>query len=55
MDPGWLIWKVNCSESPNRCELGASEEGFLGNFQLDPGSEMWKGIWLVNVECNLAW
>ena len=44
MDPGWVIWKVTWSEITNRCEIGASDGVFLGKFQLDPGSEMWRGF-----------
>ena len=32
MDPGLVIWKVTWSESPNGCELRASDGVFLGIF-----------------------
>ena len=44
MDPGLVISKGTWSEVPNRCEGGASDGAFLGNFQFDPDSEMWKGF-----------
>ena len=44
MDPGLVISKGTWSEVPNGCEGGASDGAFLGKFQFDPDSEMWKGF-----------
>ena len=49
MYPSLVICKVTWSEGLNGCDLGVSDRLFLGNFQLDPGSEIWKYFWLVNV------
>ena len=42
MDPRLMLWKGIWLESPNGCELGVSDGVFLGTFQLEPDSEMWK-------------
>ena len=55
MDPGLVIWKVTWLEGPNGCEIGAADGLFLGNFHLDPDSDMWKGFWSGNIEWTLAW
>ena len=55
MDPSWVICKVTLSEITNRCELGASGVMFLGNFQLDTDSNIWRGFWSGNVKWALTW
>ena len=44
MDPGLVIWKGTWLEDLNGCEFGASGGVFLGDFQLDPKSVMWKDV-----------
>ena len=46
MDPGLVIWKVTWSKITNGYEIEAPDGFFLGNFRLDPDSEMWKDFWL---------
>ena len=45
-----MIWKGTLSEILNGCELSASDGIFLGNFQLEPNSEMWKEFWLEIID-----
>ena len=45
MDPVLVIWKGTWSEILNGCERGASDRGFLRDFQLDPDRGAWKGFW----------
>ena len=54
MDPGLVIWKVTWSKITNGYEIEAPDGFFLGNFQLDPDSEMWKGFWSRNIEWTLV-
>ena len=42
-------------EGPNGCEIGAADGLFLGNFHLDPDSDMWKGFWSGIIDWTLAW
>ena len=37
-----MIWKGIWLESLNGCERRASDGLILGNFQLEPNSEIWK-------------
>ena len=45
MDPNLVIWEGTWPKIPNGCERGVLDGVFLGDFQLDLDSEMWKGFW----------